>query len=171
MSWRLSWYKVDKNEPLRIVNEEDGSEYPEANGEMILWAEGTEVWLDMPEEYKDNTKYFEELVIDEDCDYFEVTKEGLKIFIEKYREIIAKAYKEGFKSDEEREFNWPSLKSYDEEKMREWEHGLVYDLDVEKGNHQFELATSWKYEYTIFNLIAVYKLFDFENYKLIIIGG
>lgn len=169
MGWRLSWYKVDKDAPLKFNEEEDGSIYPEANGEMILWAEGTEVWINMPEEYKDDTKYFEELFIDEDCDYFEVTKAGVAKFIEGYRQIIVKAYKEGMKPDDTRDFNWPAIDKYDNEKMWEWERNLVYDL--ESNSHDFELATSWKYEYTIFNLIAVYKLFDFENYKLIIIGG
>lgn len=169
MSWRLSWYKVDKNEPLRIITEEDGFKYPEANGEMILWAEGTEIWLDMSDEDKHNPLYFKELWEDEDCDYYEVTKAGVAKFIEGYRQIIVKAYKEGLKSDEEREFNWPSISNYDNEKMWEWDKELVYDL--ESSSHEFELATSWKYEYTIFNLIAVYKLFDFDSHKLIVIGG
>lgn len=171
MSWRLNWYKVDKNEPLRIIIEEDGFKYPEANGEMILWATGTEVWWNISDEEKRNPLYFRELWTNEDCDYFEVTKEGVKKFIEAFKQIIINVYKEGKKNIEERDFNWPSIEEYDNEKMREWENDLIYNLDIKKGNHNFELTTSWKYEYAIFNLIAVYKLFDFENYKLIVIGG
>lgn len=168
MGWRLSWYKADKKQPIKMVEEENEPPYPEINGEKMLYAEGTGIWWDIDKETKHNPKYFKELYPDEDCDYFEVYKDGLKLFIDRYTERIIDVLKEGLKDDNDRNSRYPSIRSYAEEKLKEWEWGLVYHLD---DNDKHEITSSWKYEYTIFNLIALYKSFDFEKYSLVVYGG
>ena len=44
-------------------------------------------------------------------------------------------------------------------------NNLPYDL--KKGN---EITTSWKYEYGIYELIHIYKTFDFKNNTLVYYG-
>lgn len=47
----------------------------------------------------------------------------------------------------------------------EWFFGLPYDLE-----DGIEVTTSWKYEYAIFELVRIYKTFDWENDYLIYYG-
>lgn len=179
MGWRLHWYKADKENPITIIHEVDDDEsydYCKVNGTQILWCEATEDWLDLSDEERNNTDYFIKLHSDEDTETYEVTKEGVKLFIEKYRQRIIKILSEAIKSDDEREWNYTSNELYTKQKLGEFSMNIAYDLKEYKdknGNieNQFEITSSWKYEYCIFNLIAIYKLFDFENYKLVINGG
>lgn len=179
MGWRLHWYKADKENPITIIHDVDDDEsydYCEVNGVRILYCEGTEFWIDLPEEEKNNTNYFIKLHSDDDTETYEVTKEGVKLFIEKYRQRIIKILSEAIKSDDEREINYTSNESYTKQKLSEFNMNLVYDFEEDKDENgnirdQFEITSSWKYEYCIFNLIAIYKLFDFENYKLVVDGG
>lgn len=48
----------------------------------------------------------------------------------------------------------------------EWMHNFVYDLEVPD-----KITSSWKYEYAIFELIRIYKSFDWENDVMIYYGG
>lgn len=175
MSWRLNWYKADKENPLKIIKEDNGVnknfEYAEVNGETLLCSEGTEIWESMTSEQRNNRDLFIELLKHDELDYFEVTKKGLALFIEKYRERVVSVYEEALKSDEEREWNYPNVKQYHEQKLWEWQKDLIYDLRPEMNDVPYNITTSYKYEYSIFNLIAIYKFFDFENYKLVICGG
>ena len=57
--------------------------------------------------------------------------------------------------------------SLSEEKRVELnKHHYPYDIDVE--NEQ--LVTSWRYEYAIFELVRLYKSFDWEKYNLVFYG-
>lgn len=47
MGWRVSWYKADKNEPLKITIDEDGYEDIDINGEMVANNNGTEFWKEL----------------------------------------------------------------------------------------------------------------------------
>lgn len=175
MSWRLDWYKADKENPLKIKIEDNGAnenfEYAEINGELLLNSEGTEIWQDMTKEERNNKELFIELFEHNDFDYFEVTRKGLELFIEKYRQRISIVYKEAIKSIEDRIPGYPSVEDYHISKLIEWEKPLAYDLRDIMDKRPYEITTSYKYEYSIFNLIAIYKFFDFENYKLVIYGG
>lgn len=91
MGWRVSWYKADKNEPIKFITEDYGDgetyTYPEVNGECVANNQGTEFWLKLKddEEFK---KEIECLKEDDDCDYYSITKEGFKQIILAYRERI-----------------------------------------------------------------------------------
>lgn len=56
--------------------------------------------------------------------------------------------------------------SYFKEKITEWESLIPYELK----NDTEEVTTSWKYEYIIFELVRIYKTFDWENNILIWAG-
>ena len=47
MGWRVSWYKADKNEPLKITIDEDGYENIDINGVMVANNNGTEFWQEL----------------------------------------------------------------------------------------------------------------------------
>jgi hypothetical protein len=93
-------------------------------------------------------------------DFHIVKKEGLKEFIKAEHDIIAGFYRDY--SDEE-------LLTYCKEKNREWnsQFGLLpYYLDEEHTDG--EIVRSWKREYAIFNLVYIYRKFDWDNNYLIL---
>jgi len=56
--------------------------------------------------------------------------------------------------------------SYFDEKILEWDTFIPYTLR----NNTDEITTSWKYEYVIFELVRIYKTFDWNNNILIWVG-
>lgn len=133
-------------------------------------------------------------------DFHIVTKEYLEHIIKHYREKIQTYYKEmvepfwGSKVAETSEFIKSMKTDYDDNlkqtytldftkitpeqqtvlwemlchvrSMRtEWE--ILNPYNLEKGD---EVTTSWKYEYNIFELVRIYKTFDWENDLLIYYG-
>lgn len=169
MSWRVSFYRADKDEPIVQIDVQDES-YNDIriNGEEILNNEGTVIWTkEITDEQKNNPELFEKLVDHEDCDYYNVTKAGLELFIQKYRDHIIQMYEDFLKPDDEvAGFN---LRRYAERKLWNWQHGLI--LNMWKNYDHIGVTTSDLWEYTIFNLIYLYRNFDFDKYKLVLYGG
>lgn len=99
----------------------------------------------------------------EDHDFWVVDREFLAGVIEKERKDIASWYEEcKTKTHEE-------LIHQAESHASEWRGDFgtcPYDLDLSKPN----LVRSWKREYEIFDLIRIYKTFDFENNVLVYYG-
>ena len=56
MGWRVSWYKADKNEPLKITIDEDGYENIDINGVMVANNNGTEFWQELKYKNEDFQK-------------------------------------------------------------------------------------------------------------------
>jgi hypothetical protein len=54
------------------------------------------------------------------------------------------------------------VKEYFKEKVWEWKQLIPFDL-----NDSQSITTSWKFEYVIFELVRIYKTFDWENNLLI----
>jgi hypothetical protein len=173
MSWRVSFYKADKNEPLtrELDHEDEYGTYENTyiNGEEILNNEGTIFWTEkISREEKENPELFEQLWEDPsgDCDYYEVKRPGLKLFIEKYQQHIIKMY-EDMLADPDNPLD--GINAYAKRKLWNWQHDLVVNL---RDDYKFAGVTfSDFYEYTIFNLIYLYHNFDFDNYKLVLYGG
>lgn len=182
MGWRVSWYKADKNEPLKMVND-DGYEYPEINGECVANNQGTEFWQDL--KYSDDNfkKEIKCLYEDTDCDYYSITKEGFKQIILAYRKRIIEYQKEAIENEENSEAikDWhrspetPSTLIRSE--LMEWESSYV-DSDgevkyfcIDLSDDKQRISGSWKYKYAIFDMIYVYKHFDWNNYTMVVFGG
>lgn len=167
MGWRVSFYKADRERPIIVNEPDDDGNGKQINGEELLNNEGTVIWTEeITEEQKNNPELFSKLIDDEDCDYYNVTKSGLELFIQKYREHIINMYEGFLKEDEASRF---SLQRYAKRKHFMWSHGLV--LNMWKNYDHIGVTTSDLWEYTIFNLIYLYRNFDFENYKLVLYGG
>ena len=171
MSWRVSYYKADKKEPLKKedeIDEETGeviNSWYEVNGEEILNNEGTQIWLDeISDEEKKNPEYFEEIVEDEDCDFFRVKKAGLELIINAYKKHIIEMFEYQLNKDPD----YADCDTYTKMKLWSWKHDLVINL---KHSKEIGVTTSSHWEYTIFNLVYLYQHFDFENYELVLYGG
>ena len=91
-------------------------------------------------------------------------KEGLKAIITSYHEKILKNYEELRKGTE-------SVENFLNSRIREWGEKcgewnmLPYYLDEERTDG--EIVKSWQDEYAIFNLVYIYRTFDWENDYLI----
>ena len=84
MSWRIDFYKANKNEPLILTTEEDGYVSAEVNGERILDDIATDVWCEL----KQNEKFKKEIVClheHPDCDFYSITKKGFEMIILEFR--------------------------------------------------------------------------------------
>lgn len=115
------------------------------------------------------------------------SKEFLKEIIENYRQKIVKYHRDLWETvkdlttQELREFKLKRItnskmdendikirefQSYFREKLAEWDDLRPYYLDDELDS----ITSSWKYEYVIFELVRIYKTFDWENNLLIWAG-
>lgn len=126
-----------------------------------------------------------------ECEFDILTKQGLKCIIQSYHddiknyynklydsfEVLEKDSKEFFKIkkeiDEHYEEPIRNLFYYFYSKKREWDNDcdfhLPYRLD-ETGQVDGNIVSSWKIEYVIFELVYIYRTFDFENNFLIYSG-
>ena len=187
MSWRVSFYKADINEPIikeKVRDDETGEEEEIfINGKEILNNEGTAIWKEhITREQKENPELFE-LLIDPETgeDYYRVTKAGLRLFIDKYEEEITKSFEELYATPDVQEMketgidtndvtaediHYVELKEYVHHKLHEWRYHLVSQPDAD-----YKMTYSGYWEYTIFNLIFIYRTFDFDKDMLVLYGG
>ncbi len=109
----------------------------------------------------------------EEHDFFIVGKDFLKHIIEHYNEKVKNFYKELIKDITNEQVSFKEIPQEVSMKLfhhihgnsMEWIQMTPYDLD--NGD---EVTTSWKYEYAIFELVRIYKTFDWENDIMIYYG-
>lgn len=111
------------------------------------------------------SKFFNKgLQEEEDCEFFLANEEVLLTIIEEYRLKVLNWYKD------ESNHTIEKLLSDVKDNIRIWGDngfGLVpYDLDKSTEN----IVNSWKYEHAIFELVRIYKTFDWGNNVLIYHG-
>jgi hypothetical protein len=104
--------------------------------------------------------YKEEMDFECDVEFSLASKEVLLRIIEHYREYVEKFYVDLAEKPIEKH------REHALSMAREWSSHLTpYSLDGD------EMVSSWKYEYVIFELVRIYREFDWENDVLIYTGG
>ncbi len=97
--------------------------------------------------------YFEKektnLHFNQDYEFKQITKEGFEKIINKYKEFILSYYEELKEED---------YKEHVKRAISEWKYPVIVNL--RDGDM---LTGSWLYEYAIFDLVRIYKTFDWEN--------
>lgn len=95
-----------------------------------------------------------------ECEFFIMTKEALKELIYDYHENIYNMYERLAQGKDD-------IQMFINGKATEWcsKFSNPYYLDEETTDG--EIVKSWKYEYSIFNLVYIYRAFDWENDYLI----
>ena len=187
MGWRVSWYKADKNEPLKITVEEDGYEYAEVNGVMILNNSGTKFWQELKYNNEDFKKEIKCLKDDPDIDLYSITKEGFKMMILAYRQRVidymkAAIYLYEYPEEKDMRKHWRTVDLVEDyrSELREWEQcykkedggdNFYFNIDLNKPKGEFGISGSWLYKYAIFDMIEIYKYFDWENDLMVVYGG
>ena len=92
MSFRIDFYKADKNEPLILTTEEDGYVSAEVNGERILDDTATNVWCELKQQ-EEFRKEIRCLHKHPDCDYYSITKKGFEMIILEFRKKLLIGWK------------------------------------------------------------------------------
>jgi hypothetical protein len=91
-----------------------------------------------------------------------LTKEGLKKLIQLFASWVEESYKKLTTA------TFEELKIHARQMHMEWENCFDYHPYVlDQENPDGEMAHSWKHEYAIFNLVYIYRTFDWENDYLI----
>lgn len=180
----MSWYSADKNAPLKITTEEDGYESVEINGECVSNNNGTDFWIKL----KNDEDFKKEITCLKECpdiDYYSITKKGFQMIILEYRKHIINYMKEYLESFKKLDFNnnkdeWKGsdlILDYERE-LREWEYSYKGDDDERhffnikfNDKEKFGLSGSWLYKFAIFDMLEVYKYFDWENKIMVVYGG
>lgn len=106
--------------------------------------------------------------------------EALLVCAEHYKQNAIKWWNNIIKSmdmtDEEIEKDWknypegrPDIKKRLMYHLRDLEGKYIDILDT-KPEHKYQITTSWSYEYTMFELVHLYKTIDWNKYDLIWLG-
>jgi hypothetical protein len=187
MGWRVRWYKANKEKPVILTKDDEGYDCITINGKEIMYDQGTDVWCDLSYNNDEFKKEIKCLCKDPDRDYFSITKEGFKMIILAYRDKVIDTLKKQidvYKNPDLK--NSPDYWGYDgnilcmvEDELRTWElywlrddGGIGYEnINLHKSKDEFGISGSWKYKYGIFDMIEVYKYFDWDNYTMVVYGG
>ena len=115
----------------------------------------------------------------EDYGFALLTKDDFKAVIEAYRQKIID-WLQSLLNPEDNPII-PSKLSKEERKHLAIEHSIEYKIDSWSGKY-FEISPidldesreritgDWSYEYAIFELVRLYKIFDWENNDLVLVG-
>lgn len=104
-----------------------------------------------------------------DYDFFSITKEGLLLIIDTYRQKVADCYKVlAYSYDIFGVEVTTTPELFIKQRAESWNETRYcnYNLDLTKKN----IVTSWDYEYAVFELVYILKSIDFENETLVIYG-
>lgn len=108
-----------------------------------------------------------------------LTKDDFKAIIEAYRQKIIEWFQNLLNPD--RSPITSNKLSKEERKRLEWEYEIRDKLDAWSGKYfgispidldesRERITGDWSYEYAIFELVRVYKAFDWENDDLVLVG-
>ncbi len=184
MGWRVSLYKADKETPIKIEYNED-SKYPniEINGEEITYDTATDVWCYLKENSEEFNKEIVNLYENSDCDYYTISKEGFKMLVLEFRRRIINYLEKVMyvhdHSDEKDSYNYwntETLEDYVKAELIYWKSEWDgYDGEKEYTELNFKnpflVSGSWRYRNAIFDMVHIYKVFDWENYSMVVFGG
>lgn len=96
-------------------------------------------------------------------DMYIITEEMIKNFIKEYYVHIIKYYKDIFEEKDEKLQDYYMLEHFKRKifDLENWDKSIC--LDKDKGR----LTNNWRFETDVFDIIRMYKTFDFENNMLI----
>lgn len=147
---------LDYNEFSKIEYEFGSNFWDEA--EKII-ADSNATWCLSPLFHKDKA-----------CAPHVVQEHTLKTIINVIKENIINYYKSLLKGDDTTRY--AMMRTHVEETIREWEPEYRPDImgPINFNQNDKKLTNSWRYEYSIWELVKLYKSFDFEKNTLLFVG-
>ena len=108
-----------------------------------------------------------------------LTKDDFKAVIKFYRQKII-AWLESLLSTDERicfsdeltkeQYQFEELKREVQDKIDSWSGKYFGILPIDLDESRERITGDWSYEYAIFELVRLYKIFDWENNDLVLVG-
>lgn len=184
MGWRVSLYKANKENPLKIEYEE-GNKYPhvEINGERIAYDTATNAWCYLKDNNDDFKKEIVNLYDNPDCDFYTISKEGFKMLALEFRrriinhlEKVMYVHEHPDEKDSIKYWGTETLEDYVKGELIYWKSEWDgYDGEKEYSELNFKnpflVSGSWQYRNAIFDMVHIYKVFDWDNYSMVVYGG
>lgn len=108
-----------------------------------------------------------------------LTKDDFKAVIEAYRQKIVKWLQSLLSVDEricfsdeptKKQYQFETLKQETQDKLDSWSGKYFGISPIDLDESRERITSDWSYEYAIFELVRVYKAFDWENDDLVLVG-
>ncbi len=108
-----------------------------------------------------------------------LTKDDFMAVIEAYRQKIVEWLKSLLSVDEricfsdeltKEQYQFETLKQETQDKIDSWSGKYFGILPIDLDESRERITGDWSYEYAIFELVRVYKAFDWENDDLVLVG-
>lgn len=116
-----------------------------------------------------NKAYYDNLpiVLDEDALLCAI-EFSRKLVIDRFKDLLREESKNIW---DKKKSQLDRMKQYIEWELEEWDNEYAPNLRPYNLNKEFEeIVDSWMYKYTTFELVRIYKTFDFENYAMLFYG-
>jgi hypothetical protein len=168
MSYRINWYSVDKFVDIDWNNSYKHNMDDYEGVKDIYHDFATDLIVEIYNK-KDFKPLIEEKFNNGDVNTFILSKDGLKYIINEGIIIVEKVLKSGLKNTDDKDYNkFCSPEYLIKRDLSELSFNL-YNLNDNKDDYC--ITKSWQWRYGIFNLIFLYKTFDWENNNLVLIGS
>lgn len=108
-----------------------------------------------------------------------LTKEDFKAVIESYRQKIVNWLQSLLNTDEricfseeltKEQYQFKELKQEIQDKIDSWSGKYFGILPIDLDESRERITGDWSYEYAIFELVRLYKIFGWENDDLVLVG-
>lgn len=181
----IACIKHDEYEKIKNFTKEELYKYKEEDledGHVGVYDVGEELYeFGKYCEFGEKNKFFESVFLNEELqkemedehEFFIVKKEFLAHIIQYYSDRVKSFYQDLMEGITNEQVTFKEIPGDKANKLFEHIQGNAIEwrekgpYNLEKGN---EITNSWKYEYSIFELIRIYKSFDWENDKMIYYG-
>lgn len=99
-----------------------------------------------------------------------LTKEDFKAIIEEYRQKIVNWLQSLLNPEDDEERKHLAIKHEIQDKIDSWSGKYFGISPIDLDESRERITGDWSYEYAIFELVRLYKIFDWENDDLVLVG-
>ena len=167
MSYRINWYSIDKN-----VDIDWNYAYKhtiEGYGLKPIFSDCATDLIESIYKKSDFISLRDERFNNGDCNAFILSKEGLLYIINEAINIVKNTLESGLKDKDDKYYNMFATPDYlIKQDIIEMSFNLY---NVNDNKDDYHLTKSWQWRYGIFNLIYLYKVFDWNKNNLVLIGS
>lgn len=167
MSYRINWYSINKT-----VDIDWNYAYKhtiEGYGLKPIFSDCATDLIESIYKKSDFISLRDERFNNGDCNAFILSKEGLLYIINEAINIVKYTLESGLKDKDDKYYNMFATPDY---LIKRDINELSFNLyNVNDNKDDYQLTESWQWRYGIFNLIYLYKVFDWDKNNLVLIGS
>lgn len=167
MSYRINWYSINKTVDIDWNNAYKHT--IEGYGLKPIFSDYATDLIESIYKKNDFISLRDERFNNGDCNAFILSKEGLLYIINEAINIVKNTLESGLKDKEDKYYNMFATPDYlIKQDIIEMSFNLY---NVNDNKDDYHLTKSWQWRYGIFNLIYLYKVFDWDKNNLVLIGS